>query len=420
MLSAEDKKAQKAVDKAARKAARKAEKISASNVAPTRARRVKIDPMKWQTAHLREDALNDSLAATSLRTMQTAPATDEQMDQAVMSSSGESSEASEVEPVTEDGVVGAETVDFAAERKMHMALLESMLGVQNVAPIVAKNEAAQVVSSSEDESGESEAGESEAESAAAVAAVEAEIQQVEEEPDEQTNVDVIAIMDNEDESSDNSDSTNTVHEDGATEDAVPAVAEPAVETQTHIQMQRLTDMFKPQEEGAAFMLGDLLEGYELEDLPIPQTTFQADTFPSIPSATVQYTEAQIKVPASRQSGDPHEPLFFLYPMPGDLEPDGLLARLSEEKRNKVLEKSWTGTSSSRRFKRTQTLLVEYCSLQCRQLADDMYTREEITTQHEAMRRVLNEQVRKRHREAVKRKKRGGFKDASELGLHLDD
>jgi hypothetical protein len=124
-------------------------------------------------------------------------------------------------------------------------------------------------------------------------------------------------------------------------------------------MQSLTEMFKPQESVAGFTLGGFLDDLDLdlEDLPalgagsgpVASETAQPLYRPAAPPTRSQ--------PVSQRPGafDPHEPLFFPFPFEEDEKPGGLLHGMPESQKKELLERSWTGTSTFKRFKRTQNM-----------------------------------------------------------------
>ena len=192
--------------------------------------------------------------------------------------------------------------------------------------------------------------------------------------------------------------------------------------QPAIHMNSLTEMFKPQEAGLGFMLGDLLdEGeFDLEELAeepaAPQQTLSFR--PQMQSAPV----AQIRTAVHRPGAyDPHEPLFFPFPIEEDEQPGGIAYHLTESQRAALLERSWTGVSEFKRFKRTQNMYVAPAwKPLCRARLTQSRPSEEITAQYETARKSLNEQVRKRHREAVKTRKRNGGKRSKGLFAQEED
>lgn len=141
-----------------------------------------------------------------------------------------------------------------------------------------------------------------------------------------------------------------------------------------VQMQSLTEMFKPQEaagkiypsaiwssqtnadncliRSAGFSIGDLLDDVEMDDLEIevPVPAAQQNTSSNItPWSAPAYATAPTRAPATTKT------LFFPFPLEGDDLPGGLLHGMDGQERERVMDRSWTGTSNVRRFKRTQTM-----------------------------------------------------------------
>lgn len=371
-MNKDDKKAL-AKEKKKEKKARAAAEAAATAEPPSRAHRVKIDPTKWKAKHMREgdmptaerimakpDLTEDAEGAE--QGSESSGSGDEELEKAGNESASDDAEfagdaspkakrlaaRADVSPHTldaegdeeEDQVV--ENPDTGmAERKAQMDLLTSMLGrvpervtvPEEPMPAPASDSSSEEalndkepdtvnVSKREELIAIDEAGAEEAEDA--------------------------NMQDGEDSISD------------ADGDVPQATIEPA------IQMNSLTEIFKPQEAGIGFTLGDLLDDgeFDLEELPAePAAPLQPSFRPQAQLGNLQARQATQHGAAAHF--DPHQQLFFPFPIEEDDLPGGVAHGLSESQRAALLERSWTGVSEFKRFKRTQTMWVKDRTPICR-------------------------------------------------------
>lgn len=244
--------------------------------------------------------------------------------------------SSEGEAEQEDKDRDTATAEGPSERKAQMALLAKVLGraPERISP--PPSEAAALPES--ESSSEEDEDEEEAEGPQVVPAAEAAFGLAAEEVDSEEDVSS---------EEDEADADSAMSEDESGTASKPA-------DPPSIQMNSLTEMFKPQEAGLGFMLGDLLdEGeFDLEELPSEPTALTQPSF---------RPQAQMHAPQPRHAGtragafDPHEQLFFPFPIEEDELPGGVAYGLTETQREALLARSWTGVSEFKRFKRTQNM-----------------------------------------------------------------
>lgn len=105
-----------------------------------------------------------------------------------------------------------------------------------------------------------------------------------------------------------------------------------------------------------FSLGDLLDDFEVDELEVSAPT---PVSRAVPSQNFQDARPAWSAPA--YAAAPSRPaavtntLFFPFPLEEDERPGGLLYGVDAQEREKLLDRSWTGTSNVRRFKRTQNM-----------------------------------------------------------------
>jgi hypothetical protein len=111
---------------------------------------------------------------------------------------------------------------------------------------------------------------------------------------------------------------------------------------------------------AGFSLGDLLDDFEMDELetevPVQHAPVAAERQPyqyQPAGATRQAAPYQFTQQFHQDSEN--ATLFFPFPLEEDDLPGGILYELDPQAREKLLTRSWTGTSEIRRFKRTQTM-----------------------------------------------------------------
>jgi len=370
---------------------------------PNRARRVKIDPTQWKPKHEREQDLAEVHGSGSTKSAHQL-SLQEVDDASGAASSSEDDEESErdAEAGTSSSDEGSDEGSAEGDSKVDgeqgspdLVTAAALTGPEasNLAHADPGREEETV---EEEESGNGEAGTDDNEGDE-----DEQDEQMDEDKagEDDPNHDVAVVLDEDaamgEENSEGEDdgSQDSGEKESDSEDDQD-VTESRASAMSNVHMQSLTDMFKPQESAAGFSLGSLLDDFELEDLPEPTAAAPATlsfTRPISQHAAARplddYGNAK-GTTGGRAAYDPHETLFFPFPLAEDEQPGGLLYKLPAEEKEALLDRSWTGRSAFKRFKRTQTLA-------------------EIATNHENVRKTLSEQVRKRHREAVKRRKRTG-------------
>lgn len=426
-----DKKAEKAAKKNKNKEADKPKEVSLSP--PSRARLVKIDPTHWQPKHLREGDLENLPDTSEVKTKPVKAKKTEKPAKKVVKepspvqpsetsdTSDEESSSDEDEPgpslqqsIAPPGVSASAKVTKAqtaadvaydeaaslAERKANLDLVAKLLGglpkpLEPVQDAVQKQLDEESSSSENESAGEESVRTGPAGSPRAAGASEPQVAMQSSQPaetalvqDEVMQADGTESSSSEDEEEE--DETNLDATRNEDEDALDATAEGkdyAANDAPHssitagprlveVQMQSLTEMFKPQEAAGellspnnvpetctltsaiseGFSLGDLLDDFEVEELeeelPAPIIrTCEHQNFQAVQPAwsAPAYAAAPARAPAATGT------LFFPFPLEEDEQPGGLLTTMDEQQRERVLERSWTGTSNVRRFKRTQTM-----------------------------------------------------------------
>jgi hypothetical protein len=355
-----------AKEKKKEKKARAAAEAVATAEPPNRAHRVKIDPTKWKPTHLREHDMPENQAVQIKPSMEESISDEDassdhdgntdvaqviRSEAILAAKDAEDSSSSESEEAAEDGSKDVEesaaiSEDTGmAERKAQMDLLTSMLGraPERVEAIADASLQDYQSSSDDDEASDIDTGPTQP----------AVVQSVEEEEDFTPEDDpVAATIQDEGMEGNGSEESSDIAES-------KTIAEGSRAAQPTIQMHSLTEMFKPQEAGLGFMLGDLLdEGeFDLEELP------EEPSAPApLPSFRPQVHAAPAQARSMHRAGayDPHEQLFFPFPIEEDELPGGVAYNLSESQRAALLERSWTGVSEFKRFKRTQNMYALLC------------------------------------------------------------
>lgn len=117
-----------------------------------------------------------------------------------------------------------------------------------------------------------------------------------------------------------------------------------------------------------FSLGTLLEDFDLdqeaiaEEQPVTMSTdaendvYKRTTTAARPTYSSDFGGTTYSAPG--KTGGPSladQPLFFPYPMQEDEQPGGSLYNLPAATKEALLSRSWTGLSTFKRFKRTQSL-----------------------------------------------------------------
>ena len=358
-----------AKEKKKEKKARAAAEAVATAEPPNRAHRVKIDPTKWKPTHLREHDMPENQAVQVKPSMEESISDEDASSdhdgntdvaqvirsEAILaakdaedSSSSESEEAEDSLTTANASIAASEDTGMA-ERKAQMGLLTSMLGRAPERVEVSADASLQPYGSSSDED------EDDASDVDAGPAQQAAVQSVEDVKEATQEYPLAAAIQNEE-------MEVNASEESSDTDESEAIAEGSRAAQPTIQMHSLTEIFKPQEAGMGFMLGDLLdEGeFDLEELPEepPAPAPLPSLWPQVHAAPAQARSSMHRAGAY----DPHEQLFFPFPIEEDELPGGVAYNLSESQRAALLERSWTGVSEFKRFKRTQNMYAFALSL----------------------------------------------------------
>lgn len=104
---------------------------------------------------------------------------------------------------------------------------------------------------------------------------------------------------------------------------------------------------------AGFTIGGLLDDFEVDELETLPPISAAPRLAYEP-AQAQWSAPAYAPPPKRQEASTST-LFFPFPLEEDEAPGGILHDMDPQDRERLLSRSWTGTSNVRRFKRTQTM-----------------------------------------------------------------